>query len=149
MADLSGFDAHDVEPASDFEAIPPGEYVAIITDSKMKATKAGTGQYLELTFQILDGEHRNRKLWARLNLENPNAQAVQIARGELSAICRAIEVMAPRDSSELHDQPLVIKVSCKKRADTGEVTNEVKGFRKRDAHPTAAIDKETPPWLRG
>ena len=37
----------------------------------MKATKAGTGQYLQLGFQILDGPHKGRKLWARLNLDNP------------------------------------------------------------------------------
>ena len=54
--------------------------------------------------------------------------SVQIAQTELSAICRAVGVLAPNDSVELHNLPLVISVKCKKRDDTGDVTNEVKGY---------------------
>ncbi|RIK77249.1 MAG: hypothetical protein DCC68_17685, partial [Planctomycetota bacterium] len=54
MASLN-FNANEVEPASDFEPIPAGKYLAMITDSEMKPTKNGTGHYLQLTFQILDG----------------------------------------------------------------------------------------------
>jgi hypothetical protein len=150
MANLQGFDARTVEPSTDFEAIPAGKYVAIIADSEMKQTKSGTGSYLELTFQIVEGEFKGRNLWARLNLDNPNAVAVKIAQGELSAICRAIGVMAPNDSCELHNLPLVITVKCKKREDTGEITNEVKGYAKKEATagqpPQAAA--QTPPWAR-
>ena len=72
MADLHGFNAEDVEPAADFEPIPAGKYLAVITDSEMKPTKSGNGSYLELTFQVIEGEYKNRLLWARLNLDNPN-----------------------------------------------------------------------------
>ena len=150
MASLRGFDANQVEPSTPFEPIPAGKYLAAITDSKMKPTKSGNGEYLELTFQILDGEYRGRNLWARLNLSNPNEQTVKIARGELSAICRAVGVMQPNDSTELHNLPLVITVRCKKRQDTGEITNEVRGYAKREAAggtPQQAEDA-TPPWMR-
>lgn len=153
MADLNGFDASQVEPSSSFEPIPAGQYLAVITGSEMKPNKAGTGQFLQLCFQIVDGQYKNRLLWTRLNLDNPNATAVQIARAELSAICRAVGVLAPRDSVELHDLPLVIHVRCKKRADTGEITNEVKGFAKKEspkpppANPQPQADT-TPPWRR-
>ena len=90
MANLTGFDANSVNPATDFEPLPAGKYLAIITDSEMKPTKSGSGNYLELTFQVIDGPFKGRMLWSRLNLDNPNAQAVQIAQGELSAICRAV-----------------------------------------------------------
>jgi hypothetical protein len=152
MADLRGFDANQVEPSSDFDPIPAGKYPAVITDSEMKANKAGTGHYLQLTFQVLDGPYKNRKLWTRLNLDNPNAQAVQIARAELSAICRAVGVLAPGDSVELHDLPLVIHVKCVKRADTGELTNEIKGYARKEAPASAATAQpsanSTPPWRR-
>ena len=46
----------------------------------MKPTKTGNGQYLQLAFEIIEGEYKNRKVWARLNLENANADAVRIAR---------------------------------------------------------------------
>ena len=158
MADLRGFDANDVEPSTDFEPIPPGKYPAVITESEMKANKAGTGHYLQFTFEILDGEHKGRYLWARLNLDNPNATAVQIAKAELSAICRAVGVLAPNDSSDLHDLPLVIHVKCKKRPDTGEVGNEVKGYSPKSSPaepppgqspaPLANGKPSTPPWKR-
>ena len=48
MADLSGFDANQVEPTGDFEPIPAGKYLAVITDSEMKPTKSGTGSLLQL-----------------------------------------------------------------------------------------------------
>ena len=150
MASLSGFNANDVEPTSDFDPVPAGKYLAVITESEVKDNKLGTGSYLQFTFQVIEGEFKNRFLWARLNLNNPNATAVKIARAELSAICRAVGVMAPNDSAELHDLPLVISVKCKKRADTGEITNEIKGYHKKDAANGKPIQAttETPPWRR-
>ncbi len=151
MATLRGFDANNVDPATDFEAIPAGKYLAVITDSEVKANKTGTGSYLQFTFQVIDGEYKNRFLWARLNLDNPNATAVKIARAELSAICRAVGVMAPGDSVELHDLPLVISVKCRKRPDTGDLTNEIKGYAKKEAaagKPVQAATDTTPPWRR-
>jgi hypothetical protein len=150
MPSLRGFDASQVEPSTAFDPIPAGKYLAAIIDSKVKATKAGTGQYLELTFQILEGDLKGRQVWARLNLHNPNAQTVKIARGELSAICRAVGVMTPSDSVELHNLPLVISVKCKKRADTGETQNEISGYAKKEAvtgKPMQATS-DAPPWRR-
>jgi hypothetical protein len=152
MADLRGFDANSVEPAGDFDPIPAGKYLAVVTDSEMKPTKSGNGSYLQLTFQVTEGEFKNRLLWARLNLDNPNDQARKIAQGELSAICRAVGVLAPNDSVDLHNLPLVIHVRCKKRNDTGEIVNEIKGYAKKDDPPppatTAPATGSTPPWKR-
>lgn len=151
MANLTGFDANEVEPTTDFDPIPAGKYAAVITESEYKPNKAGTGNYLQLTFQILDGDYKGRFVWARLNLDNPNATAVKIARGELSAICRAVGVLQPKDSTELHDLPLVISVKCKKRRDTDEVQNDIRGYAKKEAlegKPLQAVN-DAPPWRRG
>lgn len=150
MANLGNFNANNVDPATDFEPIPAGKYLAVITDSEMKPTKSGNGHYLELTFQVIDGPCKNRLLWSRLNLDNPKAQAVQIALGELSAICRAVGVMQPKDSSELHNLPLLITVKCKKREDTGDITNEIRGYAKKEAADGGPQQEttSTPPWAR-
>ena len=150
MANLSGFDANEVEPTTDFDPIPAGKYVAVITESEVKPNKAGTGSFLQFTFLVIEGDFKGRYLWARLNLDNPNVTAVKIARSELSAICRAAGVLQPKDSVELHDLPMVISVKCKKRADTGEIQNEIKGYAQKDAlqgKPVQATN-ETPPWRR-
>ncbi len=151
MANLNGFNANEVEPAVGFDPIPAGKYLAVITESGMKATKSGVGNFLELTFQVLEGEFKGRLLWARLNLDNPNATTVKIARAELSAICRAIGVMAPKDSVELHNLPLVITVAHKKRQDTSEITNVIKGYAKKDgATPKATTSggNGKAPWQK-
>jgi hypothetical protein len=154
MANLSGFDANNVEPSDDLEPIPAGKYVAVITDSEMKPTKSGAGSYLQLTFQIIEGEYANRLFWVRLNLDNPNATAVEIARRELSAICRSVGVLVPTDSADLHNLPCLIHVRVKRRSDTGELQNEIKGYSKRTGGNTpiaaaAATSKtDAPPWKR-
>lgn len=151
MADLHGFNANQVEPTTEFEPIPAGKYLAVITDSEVKPTKSGSGSYLQLAFQVIEGDFKGRFVWARLNLDNANATAVQIARAELSAICRAVGVMTPNDSVELHNLPLVITVKCKKRDDTGDVSNEIKGYAKREAAAAAQPQQaptSTPPWRR-
>ncbi len=147
---MINFNANDVDPAVSFDPLPAGKYVAIITGSEIKPTKSGTGHYLELTFQVIEGENHGRMVWARLNLDNPNRTAVEIARKELSAICRAVGVMTPKDSTELHNLPLVINVACKKRTDTGDITNEIKGYLKRDAATgqPQQVTTNTPPWQR-
>ena len=132
MANLNGFDANTVEPQADFEPLPADKYLAIITESGMKGTKQKNGQFLEFAFQVIDGPYKGRNLWARLNLDNPSAIAMKIAQGELSAICRAVGVLQPRDSIELHNLPLTIRVTLKKREDNGELTNEIKGYYKRE-----------------
>jgi len=152
MPNLNGFNANDVDPAVGFDPIPAGKYLAIITESEMKDTKSGDGKYLQFTFQVLEGEFKGRMLWARLNLDNPKATTVKIARAELSAICRAVGVMAPKDSVELHNLPLIITVAHKKRKDTGEITNVIKGYDRKEAvaaRPAAAgSNNGTPPWKR-
>ena len=152
MPTLNGFDANQVDPNFAFEAIPAGKYLAVITESEMKPTKSGVGQYLQFTFQVIEGEYKSRLVWSRLNLDNPNATTVKIARAELSAICRAVGVPAPKDSVELHNIPLVITVGLKKRDDNGEMGNVIKGYAKKDAAlaraPVAAGNNGAPPWKR-
>jgi hypothetical protein len=150
MAELKGFDANTVEPRKPFEPLPAGKYLAVITESAFEPTSKRTGHFLKLTFEIIEGEHKGKKLFARLNLDNPNSQAVQIAKAELSAICRAVGVMAPNDSTDLHDLPLVIHVRCKKRADTDEITNEIAGYAKKESPAAANAPPAAgpPPWKR-
>lgn len=149
MAQLN-FDANQVDPHVGFDPIPAGKYLALVTTSEFKPNKAGNGRYLQLEYQIVDGPHKGRKLWSRHNLEHPNAQTVQIARGELSAICRAVGIMTPQDSAELHNLPLTITVKVKQREDTGEPSNEISGWAKKEAAQGKPVQAtiSTPPWAR-
>lgn len=153
MATLN-FDANQVEPASGREPLPAGRYLVVISDSTLKPTRNGQGQYLEFEYQVLAGEHKGRRLWSRHNLHHPSEQAVEIARKELSAICRAIGVLTPRDSAELHNLPLTVTVKLAPRNDTGEQTNEIVAWAAKTlgtGQPQQAGAQggpATPPWLR-
>ena len=157
---LINFDANEIEPVA-FEPLPAGEYKAIIVNSEMKKTRAGDGRYLKICLQVIEGEYANRVVFDNLNLDNPNAQAVRIAQATLASICRAVGVMTPRDSAELHDKPLIAVLGIKPATENFEASNRVKGYKpctgttmqapiasKPAPTPTAAPAKATgkKPW---
>jgi hypothetical protein len=130
------FDATQVAPQESFAAIPSGDYPAQILKTEMRATKDGNGQYLWLEHEIIDGDFKGRLLWNNLNLVNASAEAVQIARRQLSAICHAIGEMNVTDSEQLHFKPFIVSVKLKPagfREKNGYVTtdakNEIGGYK--------------------
>lgn len=124
MATLN-FNSKDV-PSDDL--LPAGEYEAHIVASEFKATKAGTGSFLELRVQILEESHAGYMVFDRLNLDNPNKTAVEIANRTLSSICKAVGVEEIEDSEELHGIPLVVRVVVDPaRGDWGE-SNSIKKY---------------------
>ena len=138
MANLQGLYDKNDEPSTSFEPIPNGRYVASITKSELKPTASKNGEYLELTFTIQDGDYKNRTLFARLNLVNPSAQAVAIARKDLAAIRHATGVLDVKDSQQLHNIPIEIDVIVEPRNDKPEFkTNRIKSYNKRGSKPVA------------
>lgn len=156
MAQLGGtFDATQVAPSQAFDVIPAGKYKVQITDSDMRATKDGNGQYLWLEMEILDGEFQGRKLWDRLNLQNSNAQAVEIAQRNLSALCHATGKLHVSDSQELHFIPVIASVKVRPPRDNYDASNEIRGYEAagnvmpmaRSAPATApATTNSAAPW---
>lgn len=144
MGNLQGFNAADYKEQT-FDVLPAGDYDVVIVASELKPTKKGDGHYLELQLQVLSGQYQNRKLFDRLNIDNPNATAQLIGRGTLSAICRAVKIETPNDSAELHGKPLKATVRVGKDQN-GNPTNEIKGYKTRHAGPQAP---PTPPPANG
>lgn len=152
MAQLN-FNAAEVQPIEDFKAIKAGDYEAVITNSVMKPTKSGNGQYLEITFEIIEGEFKGRKFWTRLNLQNPSVKAVEMARRELSTICRAVGVMNPGDSSDLHNIPFILPVKLIKpdpaKGEEFEPYNELGAYRAKEKTAPTAVVSETAAAAQG
>ena len=150
MMDLAGFDANNVEPQAPRDPIPAGWYKAVITESLEKPTKAQTGSYLQMSVEIIEGDHAGRKAFERLNLNNPNQQAVEIAQRTLSSICRAVGIMTPRSSQDLHDKPFMVKIKVKPAANGYEASNEISEYAPPEKKAAAATGGgATPPWKRG
>lgn len=148
MANIECFDASTVQPSEGFTPIPAGRYLAVINDSDMRASAGG--QYLQLEFEIIEGDYTGRKLWSRLNLIHTNPNAVKFARADLSAICRAVNVMKLTDSIQLHNLPMVVVVKLKKDKETGEMRNEIRGWEPKGsgAAPVAAAPQAKAPWAK-
>ena len=128
MAALN-FNANDVAPQPSRDPLPAGEYKVVAEASQEKPTKAGDGSYIEVTLVVVEGEHLGRKLWDRMNLNNKSAQAVEIAQGQMKQLCDAAGRPVIQDTAELHDIPVIAKVSLKPDKQTGEMRNEVKGYK--------------------
>jgi len=154
--DLNGFNALEIEPATSYEPLPADWYKVVITDTEEKPTKAMTGSYLQLTIEVIDGQHAGRKVFDRLNLKNPNSVAVEIAQRSLSSICRSIGVNNPKDSMELRDKPLMVKLAVKAADGQYGASNDIKeyaaaGGATASPAPAAAAatgGTATPPWKR-
>lgn len=143
MAELGGvFDASKVEPRKEFTLLDPGDYLVAIVASEVKPTNKQDGHFLELTLDVLEGPAKGRKIFDSLNLDNPSAQAVEIAKATLSAICHAVGKLTVSDSNELHNIPMVavVKKAPKKAngvAIPGEFRNEVQTYKPRSAMTNA------------
>ena len=75
------FDATQVEPNEGRpDPVPAGWYDVVIVESEAKQTQRKTGYFLALTYQIVSGEFKGRKVFQNINLQNPNEEAVRIGR---------------------------------------------------------------------
>lgn len=142
-----GFNVAEVEPQT-FETLPAGDYICEVVDSEMKETRAGTGQYLQLTLKVLQGNFAGRLLWDRLNVINPNEQAQNIGRQVLSALCHAAGKPNAQDSQQLHGIPVSVKVVAKDDPQRG-LQNEVKGYKSAGVSTPAMQQAPAPSAMAG
>lgn len=124
------FNASQVAPQTQPEPVDTAWYPVLITSAEEKPNSKGTGSYLELGFTIQGGQFANRVVKGRLNLNNPNQQAVEIAQGELSAICHVTGRMQLQHESQLLGAALQIYAIKSPRNDRpGQFSNDIQGYR--------------------
>jgi hypothetical protein len=144
-----------------FEPLPAGWYTATISQSELKATKAGNGQYIKLRYDITGPSHQGRVVFGNLNIKNANPKAEEIGRQQLGDIMRAIGLAKVTDTDQLIGGQIAIKLEVKEDAQYG-ASNEVKGFKSVSGSvaPAASIPqvqsnpapaasaKAAPPWAK-
>lgn len=143
-----------IDPTPSFTPIPAGIYLAQVVDSDIKKTKTQTGEYISLTLEIIDGDMRGRRVFTNINHVNANQEAERIGQKTLKQLCVAAGLTAsPRDTAELHNRPLRIKVVIKKDEQYGD-KNEIKGYEAATGvvlPPAAAAPAAAPakpaPWM--
>jgi hypothetical protein len=157
MANLGQtFNASDHEAWGErekFEPVPPGRYLGQIIASEIMETRAGNGQRLVFTVDLIEGECAGRKVFDAINLVNPSKAAVAVGRSRLAMICNALDVNALEDSSDLHLRPFWAHVEIKAER------NEISFYEKRErtgsnsrpsgnSGPVGAPQPTRKPWER-
>lgn len=115
---MQAFNPAEIDPTQGVGGFPVGKHPVVIVSDEIKATKDNSGGMLQFNCEIIDGPAKGTVGAYRLNLYNSNAQAAEIARKQLSAVCHVVGVfhLGPNgdDTSVLHNIPFVIEVAPQK-----------------------------------
>jgi len=141
-----------------YEPLPAGWYNVTITGADLKQTKAGTGEYIAVRYDVAGPTHAGRVVFGNLNIKNPNPTAESIGRQQLGELMRAAGFAKVEDTDQLIGGQLQIKLDIRKSEQYGD-SNDVKGFKSPasgSAMPTvasaaqapAASAKASPPWVK-
>jgi hypothetical protein len=147
------FDASTVAPQQATGPLPAGTYLAHITESDVQPLKSGNGEGLKLTFEIMDGQFKGRKVWENLNIRHTSEDTQRIAQSQLSALCHAVNVIKLMDTAALHFKPVRINVTVREAVGQYKASNNIKGYEAAGGGisapataPTPAPVAETPAW---
>lgn len=134
------FDATKVDPnTGGGDVFETGEYTFQIVSSSVKATKKGDGTMLILEASCMDEGMAGKRLTIRLNVQNPNPQAVEIAYRDLSAICYVTGQLQIQDSQQLHGRPFRIRLEKLPRSDDpAKFNNEIRAYMDVNGNPPGA-----------
>lgn len=154
------FKAEDMPQGNggDFAPLPAGWYTATVAGAELKTTKAGTGQYISVRYDITGPTHEGRVVFGNLNIRNPNPKAEEIGRQQLGDLMRSTGLAKVEDTDELIGGHCQIKLTVSKSEEYGD-SNEVRSWKPADGaspmpKPAAqssapeAEEKAAPPWAR-
>jgi hypothetical protein len=112
-----------------------------------------------MTFEILDGQYKGRKVWENLNIQHTNEDTQRIAQSQLSALCHAVNVIKLEDTAALHFKPVKVKVVVREAQGQYQASNNIKGYESAggaavafapaaEAAPAAAPVSKAPAWAK-
>ena len=140
------FDASTVAPQASTSPIPAGPYLAQVIESDIKDLASGNGKGMKLTFEIIDGQYKGRRIWENLNIQHTNEDSQRIAQSQLSALCHAVGVIKLRDTAARQMKPVYIKVTVREAEGKYQASNNVKGYESAGpVAPTQAAEAPSAP----
>ena len=147
------FDASQVVPQQSSGPLPAGVYLAHIVESDVQPLKSGNGEGLKLTFEVIDGQFKGRKVYENLNIRHTSEDTQRIAQSQLSALCHAVNVIKLMDTAALHFKPVRINVTVREAQGIYKASNNIKGYEAAGGGisapataPTPAPVAEAPVW---
>lgn len=135
-------DEHEImEATTEFKPFE-GEYKVVVEDAE--DINDEKGQRFKLTLQVIEGEHKGRKVWPFFNIGNKNPVAAQIGRSEFKQLTEAIGHPRFHDVSEIKDKKCIATFSID--AKNADYPQKVGGYKSCGASPsqTEATAAPTP-----
>lgn len=161
MAFLGETFSTDSLPVSDrsYDLIPEGWYNATITKAELNNTKAGTGQKIDMRYDIVGPTQQGRVVFGTVNVRNQSQKAEEIGRQQLGEIMRAVGLAKIQDTDELVGGSICVRVKIKPAENGYDARNEVSGFKSASGalpqvaatsapEPTAQPGGAKPPWAK-
>jgi hypothetical protein len=131
MAQLNEvFDIKDLPQGNnnDYTPLPDGWYTTHINAASLESTKAGTGSYIKVRYDITGPTHQGRVVFGNFNVRNPSTKAEEIGRQQLGDLMRSIGLTRVADTDQLVGCNCQIKLTTKVQ-EGYEPSNEIRGWK--------------------
>lgn len=134
------------EANSGFDPIPPGDYILQVSETELKNTKDGTGQYIKVAFTVMGPKYEGRKIFTNFNIRNASPEAERIGVSQLKALVVAGGVAEPlMDTDQLMGATVSAHVTIDKSKDPQyDDQNRVSHYKPVNAPGTGAMPGVTP-----
>jgi hypothetical protein len=131
---IDDYTAPTEEPeAHSFDPLPPGDYLAHITQSEIADTRTGTGRMVKLTWEVLDGQFERRLVWQQINYRNQSQKAEEVGKRQLDEVVWSTGVQNLTDTEQLHWIPCIITVKVEGAKGGYGPKNVITRVRRNDA----------------
>ena len=141
MSGNLGFETTQYKPSEGYTPLPAGEYPVRVSNTEKLENKKGNGHQLKVTFDVLDGDFKGRKIFNSFNLWHDSEKTRDIAREQFSGLIKAIGINPPRNHEEVRDGKVIIRLVVESDPQYGD-SNNVKGYKPLEGvAPAAAAEK--------
>lgn len=80
------------EEKKSYEPLSDDSYTVVFNRVGEKSTKAGNGTLIDVSFQVVDGEFKNRLIWDSFLISHPNPKAAGIGLQRLDKMLKSVGV---------------------------------------------------------
>lgn len=145
------FNIGDLPTSGGYDPLPAGWYTATITKADLNPTKDGTGQRINVRYDITGPTHQGRVVFGGINIRNKSPKAEEIGRQQLGDICRCIGLSSIQDTDQLIGHSIQVKLKL------DEDRNEPVGWKSASgsaapapasAPAAPAAGGAAPPWAK-
>lgn len=146
LTQVFGEEGFDTDSVTNF--VPPGKYPCLIEFAEIQENKARTGLLVKLILQILEGEHKHRKLFVYINIKNPSQQAVDIGLRTLASLGKALGLSAITNANQFQGQVVIAHVRVKEEQNQVNVFSSpatFSGEKQASVGPPPAVSQVATP----